>query len=720
MSQVGSETWSVVKFPEENSVTAVPTSWLHGSICFWPPFSRKIVQAAIERGDPPNINTWQQFDYLALRNNVFDSFKEAERKSRKALETSDLESQIEDNDESIGKRKRRVPKHFDDDHSCSSEHENTRSDLPKPPKPPAMFKKRTTIQKPVGNIKIVQSHSQQISNTFDNVNIAGTSTFLNHEDISIQQSPTTSNRELSTPQNSRSPHVEKHNCGDIGGYLKQILRKQNILQCMVTDMNTKLIEIENFVKTTPSHATEAVEVESIFVKVQNLPVDSDDALQELENFLADHNEFNEARRKNCNKVMDKKDIEATLKAANEYLLLLRNLETELDCAENQIKDTAEETKKKITTTFANLISSITTCLIKRQNELVNKVKSIKENALVPLQDSQILILNKIKDTTTLIAEGNSLLAIVDGKVELEQFYNKSSLLGTLPEVPQLKEVPYIFFQQNLPGEDEILSICKAFGCVTHIAPVQLSILSERPGAILTEWSLSENEERFVEKYHLQKAFGDAYNNKGALNYSTCYIGPDIQYLVKDLNLNQNYTFKVSCKFERDECWSTWSLPIIGRTTIQPFSWENNNNFTISNENKIASPLRESSVLFSREIQFNVGYSVELTFLEIGDDIGSFVGLVTSNLLKDLHLIDAHICFATNGNIYGSGIKKAMQFVPVTKNTKIYFICDYKKDGKLRIHLDCDNSRVTYDWFVDEKNVYIAARFNSNKWKIMIN
>ncbi|KAF5300678.1 hypothetical protein FQA39_LY11040 [Lamprigera yunnana] len=254
---------------KENSITAVPTSWLHGSICFWPPFSPKIVQAAIERGDPPNINTWQQFDYLALRNNVFDSFKEAERKSRKALETSDLESQIEDNDESIGKRKRRVPKHFGDDHSCSSEDGNTRT---------------------------------------------GTSTFLNHEDISIQQLPTTSNRELSTPQNSRSPHVEKHNCGDIRGnilyqfyyvfcisqlflsYLKQILRKQNILQCMVTDMNTKLIEIENFVKTTPSHATEAVEVESIFVKVQNLPVDSDDALQELENFLADHNEFNEAHK----------------------------------------------------------------------------------------------------------------------------------------------------------------------------------------------------------------------------------------------------------------------------------------------------------------------------------------------------------------------------------------------------------------------------------------
>ncbi|KAF5283583.1 hypothetical protein FQA39_LY17285 [Lamprigera yunnana] len=215
-------------------------------------------------------------------------------KEKRKFQIKTLFIYTEDNDESIGKRKRRVPKHFDDDHSCSSEDENTRSDLPKPPKPPAMFKKRTTIQKPVGNIKIVQSHSQQISNTFDNVNIAGTSTFLNHEDISIQQSPTTSNRELSTPQNSRRPHVEKHNCGDIGGYLKQILRKQNILQCMVTDMNTKLIEIENFVKTTPSHATEAVEVESIFVKVQNLPVDSDDALQELENFLADHNEFNEA------------------------------------------------------------------------------------------------------------------------------------------------------------------------------------------------------------------------------------------------------------------------------------------------------------------------------------------------------------------------------------------------------------------------------------------
>lgn len=205
------------------------------------------MQTAIERGDPPNIDTWQQFNYIALRNNIFDTFKEAERKSRKALMTSNLDSQMEDNDEEcIGKRKRKIPKHFDSDHSssCSSpnEDENT-SNLRKPPKPP-IVKKRTTSQNSA-NIKIGQNRSNQISNNSNSFeNVASTAILHTHEN-GIQLSPTTSNHELcSTPTNCMS-HVEKHNCGDIGGYLKLILRKQNILQCMVTDLNTKLIQ-KNF------------------------------------------------------------------------------------------------------------------------------------------------------------------------------------------------------------------------------------------------------------------------------------------------------------------------------------------------------------------------------------------------------------------------------------------------------------------------------------------
>lgn len=49
------KTWTVIKFSEENSVEAVPTTWLVGSEnCYWPPFPQDKVLQAIRRHDPPN------------------------------------------------------------------------------------------------------------------------------------------------------------------------------------------------------------------------------------------------------------------------------------------------------------------------------------------------------------------------------------------------------------------------------------------------------------------------------------------------------------------------------------------------------------------------------------------------------------------------------------------------------------------------------------------
>lgn len=64
--------WSIIKFPDENdAVAAVPTSWLRGNQCYWPPWSQNVIDAAIKDCKPPNVETWQTYRFTPMRNNVF-------------------------------------------------------------------------------------------------------------------------------------------------------------------------------------------------------------------------------------------------------------------------------------------------------------------------------------------------------------------------------------------------------------------------------------------------------------------------------------------------------------------------------------------------------------------------------------------------------------------------------------------------------------------------
>lgn len=44
----------IIKFPDEDdAVEAVPTSWLKGNTCYWPPWSKDKVTKAIKNSIPP-------------------------------------------------------------------------------------------------------------------------------------------------------------------------------------------------------------------------------------------------------------------------------------------------------------------------------------------------------------------------------------------------------------------------------------------------------------------------------------------------------------------------------------------------------------------------------------------------------------------------------------------------------------------------------------------
>lgn len=48
-------TWTVVKFIEENSVEAIPTTWLVGSDhCYWPSYTQQKIQHVIKRHEEAN------------------------------------------------------------------------------------------------------------------------------------------------------------------------------------------------------------------------------------------------------------------------------------------------------------------------------------------------------------------------------------------------------------------------------------------------------------------------------------------------------------------------------------------------------------------------------------------------------------------------------------------------------------------------------------------
>lgn len=56
-----------------------------------------------------------------------------------------------------------------------------------------------------------------------------------------------------------------------------------------------------------------------------------------------------------------------------------------------------------------------------------------------------------------------------------EFRERASLLGSLPEVPDLKEVPFISFNLEETVRDDILLLCLNLGSVSQIAPVQVII-----------------------------------------------------------------------------------------------------------------------------------------------------------------------------------------------------------------------------------------------------
>ncbi|KAK4887484.1 hypothetical protein RN001_003755 [Aquatica leii] len=85
--------WTIVKFPKEaDKVEAVPTSWISGDYCYWPPFeTSQNVARALKTCWSPNKDTWDQCNIQVLSYKTYDKFSVACSKATKARCRSDID-----------------------------------------------------------------------------------------------------------------------------------------------------------------------------------------------------------------------------------------------------------------------------------------------------------------------------------------------------------------------------------------------------------------------------------------------------------------------------------------------------------------------------------------------------------------------------------------------------------------------------------------------------
>ncbi|XP_045460417.1 uncharacterized protein LOC123686008 isoform X2 [Harmonia axyridis] len=116
--------WRVVHFLKEDTVEAVPVSWLRGSNqCHWPPFNRLKLKTAINKCMPPSSN-WDVHETRVI-GEIYGDLSVARMKALEAESTSDLNS---DSDLlGLGHRKIRMNKKYQDSESSEQDKEDSLS-----------------------------------------------------------------------------------------------------------------------------------------------------------------------------------------------------------------------------------------------------------------------------------------------------------------------------------------------------------------------------------------------------------------------------------------------------------------------------------------------------------------------------------------------------------------------------------------------------------------
>ncbi|GAB1869621.1 hypothetical protein CAJAP_10700 [Camponotus japonicus] len=233
-------TWTVVQFSTDNTVEAVPSSWIEHNKCYWPPFKYEQIITAIRKNMQRNT-CWPCYDIITFRNSTYDDYNVARLKTKKAEYTSasDLNSEIEST-----KRKRIINRLYvasDSDDDCDKNNNSTKQ---KQIKENEMVKKKTKraiySEDSEESNSILPKHPQMTESMKINSNASGfkatKQTFNTRDSL---------NSNIDTSLNN-APHSFTRD-DDNTKYFKEIIRQQSFFKTQLWQMADDLREIKDIV-----------------------------------------------------------------------------------------------------------------------------------------------------------------------------------------------------------------------------------------------------------------------------------------------------------------------------------------------------------------------------------------------------------------------------------------------------------------------------------------
>ena len=454
------------------------------------------------------------------------------------------------------------------------------------------------------------------------------------------------------------------------------------------------------------------------------------------------------------------DAIETLDSARQHKCELEGRKSQLQHAIFQVTNTADIAKKEVESYFLAMQEKIVNEIEKRQRCLIDEINTIEEEALNPLKDCQMLVDEGIEEASAVIDSGENMLNYdLESKTGLGQVKKFISLtrslsLDSVPEVPRTVDVASISILFNPDCVSAIVRSIHSEGNVCSQSPVQILSLKDIPGGIIVDWrDLEDIAFDQTPVYRLQSYHGKlnisnkSMHSQGKSSFKDEYIGPCTSFVVRNLQSNSVYTFRVSrSPVNADNYihkqWGPWSVCQEKMTVMPGFTWDFNDNeaYVLTENNKVAT--KKSSVgsaQYSVISSFMIGFPICLKVEKEGKFRGKndCIALCAKRdvVATGLHTKEGALCLMSDGHVWVNGTCSKTKFASLARGMVVTFqlsksenkLIESKKNKILvyRAVITVGELEAVFDWVpsksetINSQSLAFAVFFQSPGWRVSV-
>ncbi|XP_043190481.1 cytokine receptor-like factor 3 isoform X2 [Amphibalanus amphitrite] len=392
--------------------------------------------------------------------------------------------------------------------------------------------------------------------------------------------------------------------------------------------------------------------------------------------------------------------------------LKSNLEMYLDHlneAKVQIQSSADQTEAALESAMAAVLQQVSAALDERKAQLMKEVADVKNTALKQAESCSRLAQEHLQRTEELLGSlqsGDSLEAKQMTAEAIEELASQLPAPSSLPR-PALQ----------LPSSGAVLAAVRQLGRVESTVTV---------AGYEDDCDPSEGDG----SYRLQYCYGDA-NKQTSPVFHTAYEGPETSTLVRRLQCDVIYSFRVSRQVSAGGAWGGWSPPVTGATTLPHYEWSPSPAYSITDSGRIACRTGDGgdtytggdSVIYSAGAQLRPGAALRVAVVEAGSgcsDEGLALLDGRPDQGEDGALIGKGALFVSaTGEVYVNGRRRQMRLPPLQAGSYLTFSTERRDQQTTRVCLETGDKQVVYDWKTESTDLWLAASFNELGWKLML-